>query len=103
MAAKSGSLSDMMAAQLAQPTENSTPAKRPPKAKVVQLASPQGETAPAVAAPDIEKVTVYLPKPVYRFIKQTALELDKRPHDLLMQGIDMMLGQHGKSLKDFRR
>src|SRR5215207_1803468 len=100
MAAKSGSLSDMMAAQLAQ---KPITAKRKPKAKVVQLAPPQGETAPAAAAPDIEKVTVYLPKPVYRFIKQTALELDKRPHDLLMQGIDLMLGQHGKSLKDFRR
>ena len=113
MAAKPGlSLSDMMAAQLGKEADSkpeAKPAKEPvakrsPKtAKVVMLTQPQGEAAPAPAAPEIEKVTVYLPKPVYRFIKQTALELDRRPHDLLMQGIDMMLAQHGKSLKDFNK
>ena len=106
MAAKPGqSLSDMMAAEIGQqPTKPSATKKRAaPKAKVVKLTQPQGEAAPAATAHEIEKVTVYLPKPVYRFIKQVALELDKRPHDLLMQGVDMLLSQHGKSLKDFQK
>jgi hypothetical protein len=93
----------MMAAQLAQPADKPAAIKGVPKAKVVPLTQSQREAAPAAAAPEIEKVTVYLPKPVYRFIKQTALELERRPHDLLMQGIDLMLAQHGKSLKDFNK
>lgn len=106
MAAKHGpSLSEMMAADLGQqPAKTPTPKKRPaPKAKVVKLNPMPGEAAPVATAHEIEKVTVYLPKPVYRFIKQVALELEKRPHDLLMQGVDMMLSQHGKSLSDFNK
>lgn len=106
MAAKPGqSLSDMMAADLGQqPAKTATPKKRPAaKAKVVKLNPAPAETAPAATPQEIEKVTVYLPKAAYRFIKQTALELEKRPHDLLMQGVEMMLTQHGKSLKDFTK
>lgn len=105
MAPKTGSsLSDMMAADLAKDPKPKAAAKRAPKVgKVVKLSQPgEVSTAPA-AAPEIEKVTIYLPKPAYRFIKQIALEHEKRPHDLLIQGIDMMLAEHGKSVKDFQK
>ena len=110
MAKPGQSLSDMMAADLGQEAKakssapkKAAPSRAPKSAKVVPLSQPQGDAAPTSAALEIEKVTVYLPKPVYRFIKQTALELDCRPHDLLMQGVDLILGQHGKSLKDFNK
>lgn len=105
------SLSDMMAAQLGRETEagakaSLAPAERDRPDEAAETAPPakaRGGAARTPGVPEIEKVTVYLPKPVYRFIKQTALELDRRPHDLLMQGVDLMLAQHGKSLKDFGR
>jgi len=100
----------MMAADLGQEakakpsaTRTAAPKRAPKSAKVVPISQPQGEAATAPAPQEIEKVTVYLPKPVYRFIKQTALELERRPHDLLMQGVELMLAQHGKSLKDFNK
>ena len=107
------SLEEMMAADLSR--EAKAKAARAPKATkptskavrstktadVVKLIPPQTEAAITPTPQEIDKVTVYLPRPVYRFIKQTALELEKRPHDLLMQGIELLLEQHGKSLKDF--
>lgn len=98
--AKSGSLSDMIAEQLGQPEPKKKANSRVRKDAVVQLSLP-GEAAPATSTGEIEKVTVYLPKAAYRFVKQVALELEKRPHDLLIQGIELMLAQHGKSMKDF--
>jgi hypothetical protein len=47
-------------------------------------------------------VSLYIPRAAYKFIKQTALDFDKKPHDLLIEGVEMVLAKHGKSLKDFQ-
>lgn len=57
------------------------------------------DTAPEATVPvQIEKVTLYLPKPVYRYIKQKALDFDRKPHDLLIEGIEMLLRKDGKTI-----
>lgn len=91
-----------MAAQLDQSEAKAALKARLPQ-EGGQLDQPKKRAAPTTGSQEIEKVTVYLPKQVYRFVKQTALEMEKRPHDLLMQGVELMLAQHGKSLKDFQK
>jgi hypothetical protein len=54
-------------------------------------------------AADVDKVTLYLPKPVYRLIKQMALDFERRPHDLLLEGIDLLLTRYGKSIASVTR
>jgi predicted DNA-binding protein (UPF0278 family) len=41
-----------------------------------------------------DKVTVYLQPGIYRAIKQIALNRGCRPHDLLIEGIDMALAHY---------
>lgn len=48
-------------------------------------------------------MTLYLPKPVYRLIKQMALDFERRPHDLLLEGIDLLLARYGKSIASVTR
>ena len=47
-------------------------------------------------------MSLYIPKAAYKFIKQVALDFDKKPHNLLIEGVEMVLAKHGKSLKDFQ-
>lgn len=68
--------------------------------KVVKLSPPP---VASVTAAEIEKISLYLPKPAYRFIKQTALDHDKKAHDVLMEGVEMVLARYGKTLADFQR
>src|SRR5215213_9996347 len=66
-------------------------------------AVPISAPAPAPEAPaKVEKVSLYIPRAAYKFIKQTALDFDKKPHDLLIEGVEMVLAKYGKSLKDFQ-
>jgi hypothetical protein len=62
----------------------------------------EGATPVASKKSNIEKVTLYIPRTAYKFIKQVALDHDKKPHDVLLDGIDAVLRQHGKSLRDFK-
>src|SRR3954466_3113534 len=97
MAKPQGSLESMMRPRIAEaPAPKARSAKR---SKVVPVAGP----APAPEFPGkVEKVSLYIPKAAYKFIKQTALDFDKKPHDLLIEGVEMVLAKHGKSLKDFQ-
>jgi hypothetical protein len=97
MAKPQGSLESMMRARI---EETPTPKARSTKAsKVMPIAAP----APALEIPaKVEKVSLYVPKAAYKFIKQTALDFDKKPHDLLIEGVEMVLAKYGKSLKDFQ-
>lgn len=89
-----GSLENMMRGKMAATSE---PAKSEvAKARSTPAAAPTGEAN----KPPIDKVSLYLPKPVHKYIKQIALDMDRRPHDLLMEGVELLLKQHGKSLKD---
>lgn len=113
-----GKLADLMAEDLA-----STPAVEPapgpvpsssvrrrsrPTAKEAQRTAkpphPEKEVAAEPAPVEIERVTLYLPKPVYRYLKQLALDLDvSRTHDLLIEGVEMVLAKHGKSIAALTR
>jgi hypothetical protein len=97
MAKPQGSLESMMRARV-----EAKPAPSGPGANastVVPIATP----TPAPEAPaKVEKVSLYIPRAAYKFIKQTALDFDKKPHDLLIEGVEMVLAKHGKSLKDFQ-
>src|SRR3954447_6554041 len=97
MAKPQGSLESMMRARI---DEAPAPKARTAKAaEVVPIATP----TPAPEAPaKVEKVSLYIPRAAYKFIKQTALDFDKKPHDLLIEGVEMVLAKHGKSLKDFQ-
>jgi hypothetical protein len=97
MAKPQESLESMMRARIKE-----VPAPKAPTvkaSKVVPIAAP----TPAPEAPaKVEKVSLYVPKAAYKFIKQTALDFDKKPHDLLIEGVEMVLAKYGKSLKDFQ-
>ena len=97
MAKPQGSLESMMRARVeARPAPNGPGANA---STVVPIAPP----IPAPEAPaKVEKVSLYIPRAAYKFIKQTALDFDKKPHDLLIEGVEMVLAKHGKSLKDFQ-
>jgi len=86
MVARKKSLEDMMLAELRS-------AEELPRSPTV-AAQPQRTGT----ATDIDKVTLYLPKPVYRLIKQMALDFERRPHDLLLEGVDLLLARYGKSI-----
>ncbi len=50
---------------------------------------------------DKPHTTIYLDPPVRLAIKRIALDYDRKPHDLMMEGIDMMLTKYaGKTSKD---
>ncbi len=90
-----GSLESMMRARV-----EAKPVPQDPNASTVV---PVPAAAPAPELPSkVEKVSLYIPKAAYKFIKQTALDFDKKPHDLLIEGVEMVLAKHGKSLKDFQ-
>src|SRR3954451_11626043 len=97
MAKPHGSLESMMRARIEE-----APAPKAQSAKPSR-GVPVPEPAPASEAPTkVEKVSLYLPKAAYKFIKQTALDFDRKPHDLLIEGVEMLLAKHGKSLRDFQ-
>jgi Antitoxin-like ribbon-helix-helix len=45
---------------------------------------------------DRPHVSLYLSKAVQREIKRIALEYDRKPHDLLIEGVNLMLSQYGR-------
>ena len=49
---------------------------------------------------DKPHVSVYLDKRVQRVIKEIALTYDRKPHDLYIEGINLMLRSYGKGTVD---
>jgi hypothetical protein len=92
------SLESMMRATEA-PALPAGPGVDPPvvSRKVVAFTEARGTRT----TPEIERVTLYIPKAAYRFVKQTALDHDMKAHDVLMEGVDLVLAKYGKRLKDF--
>ncbi len=53
---------------------------------------------------DRPHTTLYLDKRAIKAIKEIALQYDRKPHDLYLEGIDMMLTHYGRpSLKDLSK
>lgn len=94
MAKPAGSLESMMRERIATQAEPAAGVAKP-------KAAPTAPPAPDPSKPPIDKVSLYVPKAAHKFLKQVALDMDRRPHDLFMEGVDLVLKQHGKSLKDF--
>jgi len=62
---------------------------------------PKTEPAPVVKPPaqklnpDVIRTSIYLPRPVYRRLKEIALTTDQKVHDLFIEGIDAALRKYG--------
>lgn len=53
------------------------------------------------ARKDRPHTTLYLDKKVQKVIKEIALQYDRKPHDLYIEGINLMLRHYGRpSVKD---
>lgn len=80
---------------------------------MAQEALPQLKPVPAAAAPAPSNVvalqrddattskrshhtSLYLHPAVRRAIREIAFQYDRKPHDLYLEGIDMMLAKYGK-------
>ena len=72
-----------------------------PPATVVQTPP---ATKPAPKKGDVVKSTMYLPPKVHQKLREIAFAKDCKIHDLVMDGIDRVLKEHGhpsvKELKD---
>lgn len=71
--------------------EPAAPAATP--GKVVELVQP---AAAPKARKDRPHTTLYLSKRVQKAIKEIALQYDRKPHDLYLEGINMMLTHYGR-------
>lgn len=111
MAKKRVSLADIMQ-EAALAATDSASAARGLLVPLVQLA-PERREQPAVAATPVAQkesrgmrrdkphTTIYLDPAVRLAIKRIALDYNKKPHDLMLEGIDMMLIKYtGKTSKE---
>ena len=62
--------------------------------------TPEGSTpaaAPKAKAkgPEIVHTSIYVPKAAYRKLQEIALVQERKVHDIIMDGIDKVLAQHG--------
>jgi hypothetical protein len=51
---------------------------------------------PAPIRPARTHTTLYVPKRVLREIRAIANDFDRKPHDLLIEGVDLMLAKYGR-------
>ncbi len=65
---------------------------------VVQLAPKAAalELKPARIRNDKPHISVYLDKRVQREVKRIAVDLDRRPHDLYLEAVDLVLRHYGR-------
>jgi hypothetical protein len=56
------------------------------------------------ARKDRPHTTLYLSKKAQRVIKEIALQYDRKPHDLYLEGINLMLAHYGRpSVEDLSK
>lgn len=71
--------------------EPQTPGKQPPLP----------EATPAPGAPETVRYTAYLPRPVYRQLKELAFTHDRKMHEFVLEGLDLVFREHGlRSIHD---
>lgn len=70
-----------------------------PPAPPVAGTEPAAEPAPKAkgrrARPEVVHTSVYLPREVHRRLREIAFARDCKVHDVIMEGIDAALQQHG--------
>lgn len=67
----------------------------------LNAAKPVEELAPPPLAsrkprPDIVHTSIYLPKAVHRALREIAFTTDRKVHDLVLDGLNRVLQEHGK-------
>lgn len=79
-------------------------AETPPPEQPATTAEPAAaETAtatihtltPAKPAKDVRHTSLYLPKAVHRTIAEIALAQDRKPHAIMLEGLDLVLRKYG--------
>lgn len=84
-----------LSAALAREGEGAEPQKPQDK----QPAPPQA--LPAAGAPETVRYTAYLPRPVYRQLKELAFTHDRKMHEFVLEGLDLVFREHGlRSIHD---
>ena len=59
------------------------------------------EVTPAPGAPETVRYTAYLPRPVYRQLKELAFTHDCKMHEFVLEGLDLVFREHGlRSIHD---
>lgn len=72
-----------------------------PTAETVTPATPKlplSPETPSAAQPRVAKshTTIYLSKRVLLELRRIALDFDRKPHDLLIEGVDYVLKKYGR-------
>ena len=88
--------------------ESFAQAAAPAAAQPLPAQAPPPTQEPTTVVKGLRKdrphTTLYLDKRAIRAIKEIALQYDRKPHDLYLEGIDMMLTHYGRpSLKDISK
>lgn len=85
------------------------PANEPPKVTSVDSRAtelPAVKTAPPKpkSRSDVQHTSIYVPKAAYRKIREIAVTGDRKPHDVIMEGVDLVLAKYGfPSLAEFKK
>ena len=59
------------------------------------------QAAPAPGVPETVRYTAYLPRPVYRQLKELAFTHDRKMHEFVLEGLDLVFREHGlRSIHD---
>lgn len=59
------------------------------------------EATPVPGAPETVRYTAYLPRPVYRQLKELAFTHDRKMHEFVLEGLDLVFREHGlRSIHD---
>lgn len=97
MAKKPASLEALMAdvsvEETSAPAPAPAPKARPEKTNVVTLQRPDVKTS---KRSDLPHTSIYLHPNVKKAIAQIGLDFGLKPHDVMMEGIDLMLAKYGK-------
>jgi hypothetical protein len=70
----------------------------------VPVAPPPKPAVKSKSRPEVQHTSIYVPKLAYRKIREIANTEDRKPHDVIMQGVDMVLAKYGfPSLAEFKK
>ena len=59
------------------------------------------QAAPTPGGPETVRYTAYLPRPVYRQLKELAFTHDRKMHEFVLEGLDLVFREHGlRSIHD---
>ncbi len=82
--------------------------KKKPASLEALISKPDTDSATVIPfpppKPEVEKLTVYIPKAAAKRLKQMALDHERRVNDFLQEGVDLMLAKYGeRSLREFEQ